>query len=99
MASKIRTAAELEEALVEAMQDWLDSYDVKGKVSTFADRSLLTRDKGIVVDMANGAEFQVGITVSGRPTEDDDDLCPACGEAGYDGTCRKCRYEGGDDDE
>lgn len=84
MMGTIRTAEDLEDALVR-MLNWQDSDAFEAieegvrDVGSFADRGVLTRDKGLVLTFRNGAEFQVTIVRSGRPDEPSHE-CPECGE-------------------
>lgn len=48
-----------------------------GGVQTFADAGLLTRDAGIVLAAAGGAEFQISIVRSARA---DGAVCVECGD-------------------
>jgi hypothetical protein len=79
----IRTAEELEDVMVRALcwQD-LDAFeaieDGLRAAQSFADAGILTRDKGLVIRMANGAEFQLTIVRSERPDEPGYE-CVECG--------------------
>lgn len=61
---EIRSEEDLADALGESflIGEWSDV----DSVSSFADAGLLTRDAGVVVRFANGAEFQIRI-VQSRP--------------------------------
>ncbi len=84
MNSTIRTAADLEDALVRAL-NWGDNdawealEDGIRDVGAYSDHGILTRDRGLVVRMSNGAEFQVTVVGSGRP-DDPGYECPDCGD-------------------
>lgn len=53
----------------------------EARIHTFNDASLLTMDKGIVITLKNGAEFQVTIKQSARPKNVTEEEY----EDGYDG--------------
>lgn len=59
-----------EEDLVEAIAEEFLTGEWAGVdfVSSFADAGLLTRDAGVVVRLANGAEFQIRIVQSREAT-------------------------------
>ena len=58
-----------EEQMQEALEQWVEEADrnmdseVK-EVSTFAEEGLMTMDKGVVIKMRNGQEFQVSVVES-----------------------------------
>lgn len=57
----------------------------------------LTRDRGVVITLANGAKFQVTIKQEERAGEDAEEAtesCPVCGDDGdFDGDyCGNCGY-------
>ena len=77
-------AIELEADVLEG--DLLDALDDGfNRVRTFADAGLMTNDRGVVVTLPNGSEFQVSIVRSANP----DDrarttACESCAVAGVD---------------
>ena len=73
-----------------------DAEELEGAtVNTFNNSGLLTREAGIVIKLANGAEFQLTIVQSGRATTtEDNEPCPHCqSDEMYDGyACGMCGY-------
>ena len=77
MTTQIFTERQFEEALAADLL-FLESDElVIDRVATFEDRCLLTRNRGLVIRLDNGAEFQVTIVQSKRadnePEEEDED--------------------------
>ena len=71
-ATTIRTAADLERVLAAALgrQDptaWDAIEEQVRGVRGFRDAGLLTRDRGLVLRLANGSEYQVTIVRSAPP--------------------------------
>lgn len=58
------TASDVEETLAEAVPESGYALFEDCRVWTFAERGLLTSDKGIVVRLATGEEFQITIVQS-----------------------------------
>ena len=83
MTTTIRTDADLEDALVRAL-NWQDNdaweaiEEGTRSAQAYSDAGILTRDKGLVLRMASGAEFQITIVRSERPDEPGYS-CPDCG--------------------
>ena len=81
---------EMETMLYELLQD-KDAAPEIAKVETFEETGLLTKDRGVVVRTADGAEYQITIVESRAAPdsdEDDDDL-PGPGERMPDGSHRE----------
>ena len=81
--STIRTAEDLEQALVDALgwQDgaaWEEIENAIRGAQSYRDAGVLTRDRGVVLTLANGAQFQLTVVRSERPHEQAFD-CPECG--------------------
>lgn len=77
MTTQIFTERQFEEALAADLL-FLESDElVIDRVATFEDRCLLTRNRGLVIRLDNGAEFQVTIVQSKRadnePEEEEDE--------------------------
>lgn len=65
---------EMEAWLSEAVWNLSDEDETKvGRVSTYEEVGMLTRNKGLVVKFRNGDEFQVCIVQSKAVKEDEDD--------------------------
>jgi hypothetical protein len=56
----LTTAEDVEQGILDALADW----EIVESISTFEDRGVLTRDRGVVVRMGDGTEFQVTIVQS-----------------------------------
>lgn len=108
----IRNAGGFQDHLVAILENCandpdLDAYEEfeGARINSFENTGLLTRDKGVLVRLNNGAEFQVTIICSQRPTEkndDDGDVCPSCDGTEFKwGTkvCQECGYDMAGDDE
>jgi hypothetical protein len=80
----IRTAEDLEDVMVRALC-WQDAdafeaiEDGLRAAQSCADAGILTRDKGLVIRLANGAEFQLTIVRSERPDTPGYE-CPDCSQ-------------------
>lgn len=64
----------LREAIEEYLeeQDWFDWRNPPKTVS-FEEAGVLTRNRGLVLQMPDGSEFQIQIVCSGHPRPTDDD--------------------------
>ena len=64
--ARIQNAAELEEALMLALEGYCDAHEIEmPEIVTFTDAGILTRNRGILVRVRGGREFQVSIVDAG----------------------------------
>jgi hypothetical protein len=64
--ARIQDAAELEEALMLALEGYCDAHEIDTpEIVTFTDAGILTMNRGIVVRVRGGREFQVTIVDAG----------------------------------
>ena len=57
----------------EILMTMLDDGDNVRRIDSFSEAGLLTRDKGVVVSMKDGSEFQISIIQSLRADVESDD--------------------------
>ena len=65
-AERLEDAAQLEEALMLALEGYCDAQDIEmPEIVTFSDAGILTMNRGIVVRVPGGREYQVTIVDAG----------------------------------
>lgn len=62
-----------EQDMVDTIQEALVGADTVKSTKTFADSGVLTTDRGLVVKMEDGSEFQITVVQSKRANGDEDE--------------------------
>jgi len=64
--ARIQNAAQMEEALMLALEGYCDAHEIEmPEIVTFTDAGVLTMNRGILVRVPGGREFQVSIVDAG----------------------------------